>query len=326
MRKVSDDVKNKTFAPVYLIFGEEAYLRENYKNSLIKALVTPGDNLNYASFAGSGTDPDEVLSLAMTMPFMADKRVIYVKDSGFFKKTCDQIADYIESPSQDTVLIFDESDVDKRGRAYKTAKKGGYDAEAARYDDKKLPGWVAANFNRFDKKVSRDTVMLLIERAGKDMTTLDMEIRKLASYAGDREAVTSDDVLMLTSRSPEFTVYQMIDAIADRKLNKAVGIYYDMLAEKQSPYGILALIERQFRIMISVSDMNARKAPQDEIASAVGVQGWTVNKYSTQTRKFSRQRMIRVLDECVRADREIKQGKIGDNVAVELLIINTARE
>ena len=114
MSSVSEDIKNNTIRPVYLIYGDEAYLRDNYRNALIKALVAPGDNLNYNFFSGNRTDPDEVLSLADTLPFMAERRVIQVMDSGFFKKTDERIADYIANPSAETVLIFVESEVDKK--------------------------------------------------------------------------------------------------------------------------------------------------------------------------------------------------------------------
>ena len=86
---ISEDIKNRTFKPVYLIFGDEGYLRENYRRRLTEALVTPGDTLNWASYSGAGVSAKEVVSLASTMPFMAEKRVILVRDSGWFKTSCE---------------------------------------------------------------------------------------------------------------------------------------------------------------------------------------------------------------------------------------------
>ena len=116
----------------------------------------------------------------------------------------------------------------------------------------------------------------------------------------------------------------MIDAIADRKPERAVGIYYDMLSEKESPFGILALMERHYRGLLIVKDMNEKRADPSDIAKSAGIPSFAVSRYGTQARKYSRGRLIKVLDSCVAADREIKQGRIADNVAVELLIINTA--
>ncbi|MBQ7583726.1 MAG: DNA polymerase III subunit delta [Lachnospiraceae bacterium] len=326
MRDVRTDVKNKNFAPVYLIFGEEAYIRKNYRNQLTSALVAPGDSLNYTAFSGNDIDAGEVVSLAMTMPFMAEKRVICVKDSGFFKKSAEDIADYLENPSPDTVLIFDESAVDKKTRTYKAAKKAGFDVEAQSLKGKKLQDWVAANFKRNGKLVKEETVKLLIDRVSGDLSTLDAEISKLSSYAGDRESVSSEDVMLLVPRSPSYNVYQMIEAIGNKKVNLAVGIYYDMMVEKQNAYGVFSLIASHFRRMLVVSDMGARGAGLQEIMDELGLADWQVNKYITQARKFTRAKMVRAIEECVRAPREIFQGKIQEEAAMELLIIGVASE
>ena len=324
MRDIRKDVKLRDFAPVYLIFGEEAYIRKNYRNQLVKALTAPGDSLNYSVFSGSETDPSEVVSLAMTMPFMAEKRVILVKDSNFFKKTADDIADYLENPSPDTVLIFDESAVDKKTRTYKAAKKAGFDTEALSLKGKKLEEWIAANFKRNGKLIREETVKLLVDRVGGDLSVLDSEIKKLSAYASDRDSVTSDDVLLMVPRSPSYNVYQMIEAIGNKKVNLAVGIYYDMMVEKQNAYGVFSLLCSHFRRMLTVSDMKEQGADLQEISAALGLADWQVNKYLTQSRRFTRQKMIKAIDECVRAPREIFQGKILEDAAMELLIIGIA--
>ena len=324
MRDIRKDVKLRDFAPVYLIFGEEAYIRKNYRNQLVKALTAPGDSLNYSVFSGSETDPSEVISLAMTMPFMAEKRVILVKDSNFFKKTADDIADYLENPSPDTVLIFDESAVDKKTRTYKAAKKAGFDTEALSLKGKKLEEWIAASFKRNGKLIREETVKLLVDRVGGDLSVLDSEIKKLSAYASDRDSVTSDDVLLMVPRSPSYNVYQMIEAIGNKKVNLAVGIYYDMMVEKQNAYGVFSLLCSHFRRMLTVSDMKEQGADLQEISAALGLADWQVNKYLTQSRRFTRQKMIKAIDECVRAPREIFQGKILEDAAMELLIIGIA--
>lgn len=324
MSSVSEDIKNNTIRPVYLIYGDEAYLRDNYRNALIKALVAPGDNLNYNFFSGNRTDPDEVLSLADTLPFMAERRVIQVMDSGFFKKTDERIADYIANPSAETVLIFVESEVDKKTKTFSAAKKAGYNVEAQRFDEKKLPQWIAANFKRYGKKVSRETVELITDRAGTDMRALDMEISKLSAFAGERDIVTSEDVMTLVHRNPDSNVFQMIEAVAERRPERAVGIYYDMLSEKESPQHILSLLERQYRIMLTVADLGGKGASAKEKAEAAGIRETIVWKYEKQAKKYTKYRLMNVLDACVKAGRDVFQGKIADNVAVELLIIETA--
>ncbi|MCR5747735.1 MAG: DNA polymerase III subunit delta [Lachnospiraceae bacterium] len=324
MRQVRDDVKKGDIAPVYLIYGDEAYLRENYKNTLINALVTPGDNLNFNSFRGSNTDPKEITALAVTMPFMAEKRVILVQDSGFFKKATEEMEEYIDNPSSDTVLVFVESGIDKRNKAYSIAKKHDYLVEAQRFDPEKLPQWITVNFKRKGKKIPGSAIKLLIERAGTDLSLLDQEVEKLASFAGDREIITDEDVLTMVHRSPSASVFTMIDAIVDNKLDTAVGLYYDMLSGDEKALGILALIVRHFRILLIVKEMNDKKAAQADIGKAAGVYPSMVWKYNKQAKVYSRAKMKNILKDCLQTERDIKQGVMGENLAVEILLIKIA--
>ena len=325
MRNISEDVKNNDFAPVYLIYGDEPYLRENYRNQLIKALVSPGDNLNFASFSGDNIDPADVISLAVTLPFMAEKRVIHVKDSGFFKKSNDEIADYVADPSDSTVLIFDESDVEKKGKCYLAAVRKGYDAPANKFDEVLLKRWIRAGFKRQGKLVSDDAVEALIERVGDELTPLDMEIKKLSSYAFDRDAVTKDDVILMVARSPSFNIFAMMDAIADHRMEEAVGIYYEMAGDKkQSAYGVLNRIENHFRSMLIVCELKQKGLNPGQISNETGIKEWLVKKYLRQAGSYSFNSMVGVIDACVKAARDIRQGKTEDRLAAELVITNTA--
>ena len=85
MRTIDEDIKNQTFRTAYLLYGEEAYLKNQYKDKLKAALWQEGDTMNAAFYQGRSTNPKELIDLAETMPFFADHRLIIVYDSGFIK-------------------------------------------------------------------------------------------------------------------------------------------------------------------------------------------------------------------------------------------------
>ena len=85
MRTIDEDIKNQKYKTAYLLYGEEAYLKKQYKDKLKSALWTEGDTMNAAFYQGKETNPKELIDLGETMPFFADHRLILVEDSGFFK-------------------------------------------------------------------------------------------------------------------------------------------------------------------------------------------------------------------------------------------------
>ena len=52
MEQLLQDLKQENYKNVYLLCGEEAYLRNQYKKKLRDALVAEGDTMNYAYYEG----------------------------------------------------------------------------------------------------------------------------------------------------------------------------------------------------------------------------------------------------------------------------------
>ncbi|MDE7028697.1 MAG: DNA polymerase III subunit delta, partial [Lachnospiraceae bacterium] len=125
MKRIAQDIKSGTPGRLYLLYGEEAYLRRQYRDNLRKALVPKGDTMNCSVYSGRDISANEVVDLAGTMPFFADRRVIIVENSGWFKSGNDQIVNLIKALPDTTCMIFVEEEVDKRGRLFKAVTANG---------------------------------------------------------------------------------------------------------------------------------------------------------------------------------------------------------
>ena len=109
MKSVVEDIKKGSFKPVYLFYGEEAYLKQQYKNRLKDAVLPEGDTINLSIYSGKGIDVEEMIAQADTMPFFAEHRLLLIEDSGFFKNANQQLADYIPSIPEGTIMLFVET-------------------------------------------------------------------------------------------------------------------------------------------------------------------------------------------------------------------------
>ena len=152
MKSILEDIKTQNFKQAYLLYGEEAYLKHQYKNKLKNALLPEDDTMNFSRFEGKGTEIPKVIDLAETMPFFADRRVILLENTGFFKNKADALADYMGSLPDYLVLIFVEEEVDKRNRMYKAVQKQGRAVEFARQDEKTLMTWVLGMMKKEEKR------------------------------------------------------------------------------------------------------------------------------------------------------------------------------
>ena len=151
MKNLNADLKSGNFKQVYLLCGEEAYLKNQYKKRLREALVGMDDLMNFTAYTGKGIDVKQVIDQAETMPFFAPRRLIQIEDSGFFKNACPELAEYLPSMPQETYLVFVESEIDKRGKLYKAVKSCGRIAELGRKDERTLTTWILSQMKREGK-------------------------------------------------------------------------------------------------------------------------------------------------------------------------------
>ena len=171
MKSLNEDIKTGQFKQVYLLYGEEAYLKKQYKDRLTRAMLPEGDTMNYAYYEGKGIDGAELIDLAETMPFFAERRLIVVENSGFFKSAEPQLADYMKELPETACFLFVEQEVDKRSRMFKAVKAVGRAVELGRQDEKTLLYWIAGHLKR--ENILPD----ISSRSGRDCIFPEAELR-----------------------------------------------------------------------------------------------------------------------------------------------------
>ncbi len=326
MQRINNDIKSGQFQPVYLLYGEERYLKKQYKDKLKKALCAADDNMNNHFFEGKGISIGEVIDLAETMPFFADRKVIFLENSGFLKSGGEQLAEYVGTQNETTVLIFVEAEVDKRSKLFKAIQSKGCVVEFTEQDENTLKRWVAGMLGKEGKKITENTVQLFLTKTGTDMENIHAELEKLICYCMDKEVVTAEDVEEICTTRITSHIFDMVDAIADKKQAKALQLYYDLLALKEPPMRILFLIARQCNILLQVKAMKNKGYGNKDMASATGVPPFAVGKYAAQAAKFKTSILKKAVTKCVEAEEAVKMGRMNDVMSVEILIMSVFEE
>lgn len=319
MQTINQDIKNGTFKPVYLLYGEEAFLKKSYKNRL-KEAIAGDDTMNYHYFEGKGLDVQEIISLADTMPFFGSRRLILVEDSGFFKSAADALVEYLPSMPDTTCILFVESEVDKRNRMYKKVKDLGHAAEMTRQNVNQLAAWAGGILAKEGRKITGRTMELFLSKTGDDMENIRMELEKLISYTIGRDVITDQDVEEVCTVRVTNKIFDMVSAIVTRQTKKAMDLYEDLLTLKEPPMRILFLIARQFNQLLQVKEMMAQGMDKGSIASRLKMQPFVVGKVMPQARAFSRAQILSYVNLCVDAEEAVKTGRLNERLAVELLI------
>ncbi len=324
MNQIEQDIKNKQFHNFYLLYGEEDYLKNKYANLLINNIVENKDSMNYSYYEDRDIDSNDVIGTAVTLPFFADKRIIHIKNSNWFKSPNEDFNNYLSEICDSTVFLFVENAVDKRSKAFKTLSKEGVVLELNMPNSNDIRNWIGNKLKEEHKSMEREAYQEFLLRTDSNMENMDREFEKLICYIGDNDTITLHDVEEICTKQIQSKVFDMINGIAEKNPKKVLDMYHDLLASKEPPIKILILIQRQFRRSIQIKDLREQGYSDDRIAKELKIQNFIIGKELRMTRNFSTSTMNNLLEDACNLEKDIKTGNIKDQLAVELLMMKYA--
>lgn len=321
MKIISENIKEDRFKRVYLLCGEEDYLRHQYRDKL-KNAITSGDDMNYSYYEGKGIDIKELIDTCETLPFFAERRLVVIEDTGFFKNSCDDaLVEYIKNIPEYLTILFVDKEVDKRNRLYKAVSQNGYVSEMTIQDESVLKRWVTSLLNDENKRMDQKTLQLFIEYAGSSMDNIKQELEKLVCYTMGRDDIIGSDVEAVCTVTTENKIFDMVSSVATKQQRKALDLYYDLLTLKEPPMRILFLLVRQFNLILQAKDLKENGYAPATMAKKMGVQGFVANKCLEQAGFFTKERLMEALNDCASYEEAVKTGQLDEKMCVELIII-----
>lgn len=330
MKGLKKQIKEANFEKIYLFYGEEEFLKRFYVDKLRKAIIPDeSDTMNY-QLLQTNIDEDDIINACETLPFMSDKRLIAVKNSGFFANAkninSDRFNNYFSDFPDTSTIIFIEEKVDKRNKLYKQLKKMGYVVSFDSISEKDLIKWIMQCFKKEKKQIDYNTAAFLIHTVGSNMENITREVEKLSSYKLDEDIITKEDVENICIKAIEVKIFELLDALCMKNLAKALGLYESLLTTNEPPMRILFMITRQFRLIYKVKLMLKDNANTAAIGNQIGLRGFVVNNLIKQSKYFSLEVLKQALEDCLNADISIKTGKMDGKLALEMILVKYAKK
>lgn len=308
----------------YLVFGEEEFIKEKVLKSIKDKTVSEDDIMNFSYFEGKDSMVDEMINAGETMPFLADYKVVLVKESGLFKTgkkdESQQLAKWMENIPPQTVIIFLEKEVDKRNQLYKVVNKKYKAIECVAPDDRELAELIGIECKKRNISMKPRVIQYFLVNMPRNITHILGELEKIESYCFGRE-VTTDDIEAICVFALEQRIFGLIKEVAQKHTTEAITIYNKLIESKESPIAILVLIARQYRILLQVKYLVKRNMPSKQIGMEVGLPFFVVKESIDQAAMFSFKQLQDIVEKCLESDISIKTGRMEPVKCIELLIM-----
>lgn len=328
MRSIDSEIEQQAFKRIYLLFGKEHYLLKENRERLLKALgVTDRKDMNFTLLSENDFNVPTLISDSDTLPFFADRRVILVEESGYFKgnkKEKDRLVKYIPDIPETTVIVFVESEVDKRDKLYKAVTKNGTAEEFVIGDQNEMLRWIGGRLSADGIQMRRDAWNEFYLRCGSSMDLMDAEYQKLSAYCWEKKQIEKSDVEAICANASETKIFALSDAISERNAARVFDVYHDMLRQNEKAPGILALIQRQLMQLYDLKLMDKDGVSFADKKKNLGISyDFIIRKLETYQKRFKEDELRRLLRKAADYEEDFKSGRIEDSIAVELLLNET---
>lgn len=320
-------VKEDGPARLYLLWGEEDYLRDSFLQVLRELCAPAGDDFQVRIFKEAQLDPNELRFAVDTLPFFSERSLIEIRDLDYVKPgETDKVMEILSDiPDYCTVAFRLNQGEEPNGKSklIRFLREQGREIHFTVQDQNMLFRWITRRFAHYGKGVEMEAAQRLIFLSGDQMKALIPEIEKIAAYAkGDKISVS--DVNAVANRIAESDIFDLTDAIAERRFNTASGILADLLEQRDTSVpAILSLLSNQFR-RLYLANGAADSAAVMELCNLK--YEFMARRLLNSARSFSPEQLRHAVELCAQADYRLKSESADEKTLLKEVLMRVALE
>jgi DNA polymerase-3 subunit delta len=281
-------------------------------------LVDPSlRDLAYNAYYADEADSAEIASVAMTYPFLAERRVIVVYNAEHYESeaAAKPILRYLDSPSETTVLLLVAARTDKRSKFYKACERNGTIVECPELRDHELMLWINNEARARGKTVEPAAIEAIIGRAGKHLSDVNNAVQLVCSYIGDESTVREKHVHAACADVAEEEIWTFTDAIAASNTQEAIRVLRQLIDLGKSEFEIMGMINWLLKSAYAVA---AGNGPEFRISPFVA------RKVAPLAEKLGLEKIRAAFTLCMDTEILFRTTGVKRALALELLVIKLA--
>lgn len=316
---------------LYLLWGEEDYLRESFFQELKKlCLVEESSDFNHHRLDGAGLSMQRLSEAVDAVPFMGERCLIEVRnfdvnavkeaEADRLKAIISDIPDY----SSLVLLLPTGAEPDGRLGLVKAIKKQGEALEFTLQSQNLLIGWIGRRFSALGKTISPQDCERLIFISGGQMTRLVPEIEKIAGFAKG-EQVSKEDIEKTAQRIPEASVFELTDRLSERNYDAAALLLGELLQSGEHPIKLLAMIGFQLRRLYTAKVALEYRLGREFLMKATNINySFLADKLLKSAAGFSKAQLREAVQLCADCDYRMKSSSADDGEILKELLLRLA--
>lgn len=323
---LENDLKNQNLHGIYVFYGEEKYLQQEYLRKIKKIFGELSLGINYILLDENNIDT--LISDIETPAFGYEKKMIIIRDSNLFKKDCKSpmkekfkkyVSENMDIINEAVVIVFIEEIVHKMD-LYKTVEKNAVIIETKELKPIEIKNRLKRICAMYKVQISDQNLNYLIETAGTSMQDLINEIRKLIEYAGENGEIKKEDIDKLTIKEIQAIIFDLTDYLGTKNTEKALEVLNNLIYNKEPLQKIIITLYNHFRKIYLTKLALKERRDLVEVLSLKPNQVFLTTKYRKQAEYFKEKEILQILKELIDLDYKSKSGQIDLDIGLKTVL------
>jgi DNA polymerase-3 subunit delta len=298
--------------PIYVVFGEEAFLKRQILASLRHSILGDGDDaFALSTHTGERATLADVMADVETLPFLAPRRLVVVEQADEFVSTYRaQLEKYLAKPARSGILVLEVKSWPANTRLAKLLDDKAV-IQCKPLTGQQIPSWCVRRIkHEHDKTLSTQAAKLLLELVGNDLGLLDQELAKLACYAGQAKKIEFEDVDDLVGRHRMADAFRIFDSVADSKPAEALRILDRLFEQGEDAFRIEGAFSYELRCLARGYRLHRQGQSLHSALEDGGYRPFAVRRGEQLLRHLGRQRADHLYDWLLEVDQGMKGGSV----------------
>jgi len=326
-KRTLQTLRSDNLFPVYLFYGEEELLREEAINLVVnKSLGAQEKDLNLFIFHGDEIEGNELYNSITSYSMFSSRKCVVVKNCNRLGENVTKLLnDYLDSPVDSTILIFEAEKVSAKNKFFKKLKETSYTVEFKKMYDRQIPGWIKERIRAQGKGITDEAAQLLFEYIGLNLMGIENEINKCIIYIKEKNRITREDIENVVGVTRKYNVYELRKAIGEKNISKATQIISKMIEIGESLPGIIVWLVMYFNIIGKIVYLTPYFKNLNELREKTGINQYFWKDYIQQAKNFSEDSIKSCFEFLLEADYNSKRGYQNDLTIGTLLVYRLCR-
>lgn len=315
-------------APVWLVQGEELWMVEQAVRRIVVAAVGTYDDpmlVTRVDLAEGKRGAKDVLAACRSIGLFTSKVAVLVRGLEVIEKKKDEQAEllkYAEKPAPGATLVMKASEsLDGRSAFMKGMAKAAKVLTYAPLKPWQAERWVADRARQIGQRIDGDAAKLVVDLVGSSLMQLEQTLQQLSLFVGPERAIARADVENALAATRAHTIFELIDAIAEKRATLALKHVDAMLEQREYPPVILGSIVRHFRQLVDAKAIYEKGGGAPEIQSALKVHEFVAKKLADQVGRFDHATLRIAFEELYRTELELKSTRVDPALRLEALLL-----